>query len=101
MTLTRHIYAITCLVAVLAASSFSASHSHTVALGATNPLAVFVTNNNASAVPTAAQGTTQVGGTVGVSSLPAVQIASGQTVGISGTPNVAVTGTPNVQITGT
>ena len=96
MKLAHHFYAVLGLVTLLSAVSLSSS-----GFGSTsNPLAVRVTNIAADAVPTAAQGTTQVGGTVAGSSLPAVQIASGQTVGISGTPSVNVSTLPAVQLDG-
>jgi hypothetical protein len=81
MTVTRHLYAILGLVTVLSAVSLSAGHA------ARTPATqnVLVTNTSGNPVQT------------NVVSLPAVQIASGQTVGISGTPNVNVGTLPAVQ----
>ena len=102
MNLSRHFYPVAGMLAILTAASLSSTHVHTVAYGS-NTQPVLVTNTASSPVPTAAQGTTQVGGTVGlasgtsvgVSSLPAVQIASGQSVGISGSVSLSnTTNTP-------
>ena len=51
---------------------------------------VRVINTTSEAVPTSAQGTTQIAGNVAVSSLPAVQFAGGSSVSISNTPTVQV-----------
>jgi len=108
MNASRHFYAIASLVTILTAVSVSSTH-HTVAAGFANPAPVLVTNTSGSPVPTTAQGTTQVGGTVAVSNLPATQAVSGsvavnnfpssQNVAVSNFPstqNVAVTGTADV-----
>jgi hypothetical protein len=82
----RHLYAIGGLT-ILASLGLGSTR---VRGGAPpNSQMVTVANTVANPVPTAAQGTTQVGGTVAVSSLPAVQL--------SGTPNVNVNSLPAVQ----
>ncbi len=103
MSITRHFYAIAGIATLLTASGLATSRSHSVALFS-NPQPVAVTNGSSNPVPTVAQGTTQIGGTVAVSSLPAVQIASGQTVGVSGTVNIGsnqtigISGEPTVRV---
>ena len=74
MERTRHAYAILGLLTLLALGSAANSSMHTK--GFSNTQSVQVVNTAASPIPTAAQGTTQVAGTVGVSSLPAVQVSS-------------------------
>ena len=61
---------------------------------------VMVVNTPTSPVPTSAQGTTQVGGTVAVSSLPAVQLGSGNSVAISNSPTVGIAPNQTVSISG-
>jgi len=80
MTLTRHFYAILGLVTVLSAISLSSGHlGGTVARS--QPMNVLVVNGSSQKVPIT--GTVGVSGTVAVSSLPAVQLDSGATVGIN------------------
>jgi len=88
MTITRHAYAILGLVTVLSAISLSSGHLKGAARS--QPLAVQVVNATTSPIPTRAQGTTTVAGTVAVSSVPAVQIAADQVVGIAGEPTVHI-----------
>ena len=64
MNFSRHLWAIAAILAVLTAVSVSSTHSKTLAK--TSPLQVFVTNSTSNPVPTAAQGTTQVAGSVAV-----------------------------------
>ena len=85
--LKRHIYAITSLT-ILAALSLGASRVRAVPPSSTQNVTVL--NTAVNPVPTSAQGTTQVGGTVAVSSLPAVQL--------SGSPSVSVSSLPAVQM---
>src|SRR5947207_360444 len=89
MSISRHIYAITGLIVLLSALSLSSSRAARLASPTQN---VNVVNATSNPVPTSAQGTTQVAGTVAVSSLPAVQLGSGATVAItqSGEWNVKV-----------
>jgi hypothetical protein len=82
MNLNRHLYGIGAIMAVLTAASYGSARMK--AAGPSN--AVLVTNTTSQPVPTVAQGTTQVGGTVGLS--------SGAKVGINGNvtldPNTSV-----------
>jgi len=75
MTISRHLYAIGGIMAVLTAASFGTGHYKAAFAPATSN--VLVTNTAAQPVPTQAQGTTQVAGTVGLS--------TGTKVGINGT----------------
>ncbi len=84
MSISRHSYAILGLATILTAISVSSTH-RTVAAGFANPQPVIVTNTSGNPVQTT------------VNHLPAVQIASGQTVGITGTPDVTVSTLPAVQ----
>jgi hypothetical protein len=79
MTITRHIYAIAGFVTLLSAAGLSTTH---VAAARTQPMPVNVINSAANPVPTVAQGTTNIAGTVAVSSLPAVQLTASN-VGIT------------------
>ena len=96
MNATRHFYAITGLVTILTASGLATSRAHSIALGAPNTQPVLVVNTTAQAVPTSAQGITPVSGTVAVSSLPAVQLNGGTTVGVSG--GVDINSLPAIQL---
>jgi hypothetical protein len=55
---------------------------------------VVVTNKTTEPVPTAAQGTTQVSGSVTVSNTPTVKVSALPAVSISGTPNVSISNLP-------
>lgn len=72
MNISRHAYAIAAILAVLTAASVSSTHSKTLAK--TSPLQVFVMNGTGNPVPTAAQGTTQIAGTVGLSNGASVAV---------------------------
>jgi len=98
MIASRHFYAMAGIVTLLSASALSTSHGHTLA-AATNPLAVTVMNGNGNPVPVTLQGTNQIGGTVAVNSLPAVQLAGGTSVGITGTPTVSLSAGTSVTAT--
>ena len=63
------------------------------ATGAASPTQVQVVNSTSQAVPTVAQGTTSVSGSVSVSSLPAVTLA--------GTPSVQINNSSTVKLAGT
>ena len=54
---------------------------------------VFVVNTSSNAIPTAAQGTTNIAGSVSVTNTPTVNLASGASVGINGTASVEVANT--------
>jgi len=100
MTLTRHFYAVASMVALMSALSLSTGRVGKAA-PPPNPLNVFVTNSAAAPVPTKAQGTTQVAGTVAldgnasvaINGTPTVNLSNGTSVGISGTPNVTIANT--------
>jgi len=110
MTLSRHIYAVLGLVSLLTAISVSSTRTR----GAAAPSQtsnVLVVNSANQPVPTAAQGTTTVAGSVAVSNFPATQPVSGsvavsnfptsQDVTVSNFPatqSVAVSGTPTVTV---
>jgi hypothetical protein len=67
-----------------------------------NLTSVVVTNTTANPVPVAAQGTTNIAGNVGVTSMPAVSLAGGTTVGVSSMPAVSLDSTGNaVQVANT
>lgn len=108
MNASRHFYAIAGIATILTASGLATSRGHSVAL-LPNPQPVTITNGSSNPVPTAAQGTTQVGGTVAVStlpavqvsSLPAVQLATGSTISLTGTPTVHVDDNETVKVGGT
>jgi hypothetical protein len=85
MESSRHAYAILGLLTLLALGSAANSSMHTKGFSNTQP--VLVVNPGTSPIPTSAQGTTQVAGTVGVSSLPAVQISSLPAVQVQSDPN--------------
>jgi len=59
---------------------------------------VLVVNGSGQPVPTAAQGTTNVAGTVNVGNTPSVTVANTPTVSVSNTPNVNVANTPTVNL---
>jgi hypothetical protein len=59
---------------------------------------VNVVNTPTNPVPTAAQGTTAVTGSVDISGTPTVSLAAGTTVGISGTPTVGLASNARVAI---
>jgi hypothetical protein len=82
MNVSRHLYAIAGLATVLTAASFGSPHTRAVALRAPTSNVV-VTNTSGNPVPTSAQGTTQVAGTVAISGTPSVQL--------SGVPSVTIT----------
>src|SRR6476619_6996357 len=96
MKITRHLYAILGLVTVLSAISLSSGHLKTAAKS--QPMSVLVVNPTTSAIPTKAQGTTTVAGTVAVSTVPAVQIAADQVVGIAGEPTVHIDANDTVPV---
>lgn len=87
----------------LATAGVQDGHS---APNAANPSSVIVVNSASQPVPTAATGTTNISGTVGLASGATVGLAPGTTValadntsvGISGTPSVSVTSLPAVQV---
>jgi hypothetical protein len=62
---------------------------------------VLVVNGAGQPVPTAAQGTTNVAGTVNVGNTPSVNVANTPAVSISGTPAVSLAGTPGVTVANT
>jgi len=102
MPVSRHLYAITGLITLLSAIGLSSTHFHSANLArVSQPQSVLVMNTSAQPVPTVAQGTTAVSGTVAVSSLPSVQIATGQNVGITGTPSVNIAAGQSVGISNT
>lgn len=106
MTLSRHFYPVLGILTILTAASFSTTRGRVVPPSTSN---VTVTNSAAQPIPTAAQGTTQVAGTVGlsngtnvgISGTPAVTISGTPSVAISGTPSFALSGTPSVTVSGT
>src|SRR5579871_5223433 len=59
---------------------------------------VLVVNGSGQPVPTAAQGTTNVAGTVNVGNTPSVTVANTPTVSVSNTPGVNVVNTPTVNL---
>ncbi|HKD83470.1 MAG TPA: hypothetical protein VKB58_01890 [Terriglobales bacterium] len=59
---------------------------------------VVVTNTPAQPVPTAAQGTTTVGGTVNIGNTPSVFLANTPSVNVANTPNVNVANSPTVTL---
>ena len=110
MSMSRHFYAILGLATVLTATSVSSTHMRGGA-APSQPSNVLVVNSANQPVPTSAQGTTTVGGTVAVSNLPATQAVSGSvavnnfptsqdvTVGnFPATQSVSVSGTPTVTV---
>src|SRR6516164_4813188 len=60
------------------------------------PQNVVVVNTSGQPVPTAAQGTTTVSGTVNVGNTPNVNVANTPSVNVANTPSVSITGTANV-----
>lgn len=100
MNPSRHFYAVVSMVALLSALGLGTGRAGKSA-AASNPLNVFVTNSAAAPVPTKAQGTTQIAGTVvldanasvAINGTPTVNLANGTSVGITGTPNVNVVNT--------
>jgi hypothetical protein len=60
---------------------------------------VVVVNGAGQPVPTTAQGTTNVAGTVNVGNSPNVNVANTPNVNVANTPSVNVTNTPTVQLT--
>jgi len=62
------------------------------------PQNVFVVNGTGQPVPTAAQGTTNVAGTVNVGNTPTVTIANTPSVNIANSPSVHISGTPTVTL---
>ena len=74
-----------CMIAV---SLFTFVSVSVLAVGQTKP--VLVVNTPAQPVPTAAQGTTNVAGTVNVGNTPSVTVANTPSVSIAGTPTVMV-----------
>ena len=85
MNFSRHLYAILGISAILTAASMGSTRLKAAAPASSN---VLVTNTASQPVPTVAQGTTQVAGTVG--------LAANTKVGINGTVSLAsgVSGTP-------
>ena len=94
MNFSRHFYAIAAIAAVLTATSFGTGRAGARFSPTQN---VMVTNTASQPVPTSAQGTTTVGGTVSVGNFPSTQAISGS-VGISGTPSVDINSLPAVQV---
>jgi hypothetical protein len=62
---------------------------------------VLVVNGSGQPVPTTAQGTTNVAGTVNVGNVPRVTVDNTPNVIIANSPNVAITSMPSVTIAGT
>ena len=87
MNLSRHFYAVGGILTILTAASFGSMHYKTVAAAA--PItSVLVTNSSSQPVPTTAQGTTQVAGTVGLSNGASVAVNNALT--LAGNTSVAV-----------
>ena len=87
MNLSRHLYAVGGILTILTAASFGSIHYKSVAASA--PASnVFVTNPTSSPVPTQAQGTTQVAGSVGLANGSSVAINNA--VALAGNTSVAV-----------
>jgi hypothetical protein len=61
---------------------------------------VLVTNGAGQPVPTTAQGTTTVAGTVNIGNTPSVSVANMPSVNVSNTPSVNVANTPAVTLAG-
>ena len=59
---------------------------------------VLVVNGAGQPVPTAAQGTTNVAGTVNVGNTPNVNVANTPNVNVANTPSVSISGTPTVNL---
>src|SRR5579871_2433831 len=59
---------------------------------------VLVTNGTGQPVPTAAQGTTNVAGTVNIGNTPSVSVSNTPSVNVSNTPSVTVANTPTVNL---
>lgn len=72
-----------------------------IALPAAGQKDVVVTNGPAQPVPTAAQGTTTVAGTVNVGNTPNMNVVNTPNMNVVNTPSVNVANTPAVSITGT
>ena len=81
MKFSGHFYAILGLTTILSLGSFASSSKKAAPAAAPASSMVLVTNTTANPVPTLAQGTTQVAGTVAVSG--AVALANGTTVGLA------------------
>jgi hypothetical protein len=62
---------------------------------------VLVTNGSGQPVPTVAQGTTNVSGSVSLASGSTVNVGNTPSVNVANTPNVNVSNTPNVNVTNT
>ena len=90
--ISRHFYAIAGLVAVLSAISFSSTHAHKVAASGTAP--VLVMNTTSSPVPTVAQGTTTIAGSVSVDNTASSPVP----VSVQGTASVEVSNGVNAPI---
>ena len=83
-----------CMIAV---SLFTATTVVSLpAVGQSKP--VVVVNGPGQPVPTAAQGTTNVAGTVNVGNTPSVTVANTPSVTVANTPSVNVTNTPTVNL---
>jgi hypothetical protein len=85
------------IVAVMAAWGFS---SVPAAVGQNKTSQVLVVNGSSQPVPTAAQGTTNIAGTVNLSSGSTVNIGNTPSVNVSSTPSVNVANTPTVNLSG-
>jgi hypothetical protein len=64
-----------------------------------SPQSVLVVNGSGQPVPTAAQGTTNVAGTVNVGNTPNVNVANTPSVNVANTPTVSLAGGASVSVT--
>ena len=92
MSITRHVYAILGLATILTTLSFSSAHLKG-AVTKNQPQSVLVVNSTGAPA--------NVTGSVTVTSIPAVQIASGQTLGVSTLPAVQLATGATVSVNNT
>lgn len=101
MTVAKHLYAIGTLATILTAASFGTARVKAAPAPPGGTSNVNVVNTTSNPVPTAAQGTTTVSGTVAISGTPSVSVSGTPSVSVSGTPSVSISGTPSVSVSGT
>ena len=93
----RHLSSLSSRLA-LALALVLAAQTVAFAQSTKTPQQVQVVNSNAQPVPTAAQGTTNVAGTVNVGNTPDVQVTNTPDVNVANTPTVAVGNEPTVHV---
>ena len=86
------------MIAFVAVVATRALISVPAVVGQSKTSQVVVVNSPSQPVPTAAQGTTNVTGTVTLASGSTVNIGNNPSVNVSNTPNVNVTNTPTVNL---